>query len=173
MRFNGRAATDVQLLTSLVASDGASGGFLKDSDFTIADWTPTFTFASPGNLSVAYATQAGRYFKLNTLVLCLMRLRCTPTFTTSTGAISIGGLPIAAKATGPYGFGAASIVANASSLLGISASNIDFQAFVDQNATTFGLYTDLNVGSVNAVGAANLTSANFVEIVTSLMYESV
>ncbi len=32
MRFNGRATTDAQQLTALVAADGATGGFLKDDD---------------------------------------------------------------------------------------------------------------------------------------------
>lgn len=36
MRFNGRATTDAQELTALVAADGTSGGFIKDSQATAA-----------------------------------------------------------------------------------------------------------------------------------------
>lgn len=50
MRFNGRATTDAQALTSLVAADGTSGGFIKDSQAGNLPATATNDSASAGNL---------------------------------------------------------------------------------------------------------------------------
>lgn len=61
---------------------------------TEGTWTPTLTFATPGDLSVSYGSQrVGRYIKLGNWVLCTFSLTPTPTFTTASGAPSITGLP--------------------------------------------------------------------------------
>lgn len=50
MRYNGRGFTDTLLLTSLVAADGASGGFIKDSEAGNLPATATNDSASAGKL---------------------------------------------------------------------------------------------------------------------------
>ena len=50
MRFNGRATTDAQALTALVAADGTTGGFIKDSQAGNLPATATNDSATAGNL---------------------------------------------------------------------------------------------------------------------------
>ena len=61
--------------------------------FEGSSWTPTFTFSSPGDLSVSYAQQEGSYFRINDLVIISGYLEFTPTHTTSSGTARISGLP--------------------------------------------------------------------------------
>lgn len=50
MRFNGRATTDAQQLTALVAADGTAGGFIKDSEAGQLPATATNDNAAAGKL---------------------------------------------------------------------------------------------------------------------------
>ena len=62
-------------------------------------WTPTITAATPGNLSLAYAVQVGRYLRVGDMVNLWVRLTFTPTFTNATGNLILAGVPVAAGAT--------------------------------------------------------------------------
>jgi len=53
----------------------------------------TVTFATPGDLSVSYSTQAGTYTRRGNRVEIDVSLGFTPTFTTAAGQLRIGGLP--------------------------------------------------------------------------------
>lgn len=63
-------------------------------DYEEGTWTPTITFATPGDLSVAYALRFGRYTKIGNRVYIDLRV-ITSSFTHSTasGAFQISGLP--------------------------------------------------------------------------------
>lgn len=63
------------------------------SDFEEGTWTPTFDFSTTGNLSVSYAVQKGTYTRVGSTIVATFFIRCTPTFTTSSGIIEIPGLP--------------------------------------------------------------------------------
>lgn len=56
-------------------------------------WTPVFTFATPGDLSVVYTNQAGTYIKIGSLVFLTFQVSFTPTYTTSAGNGQITGAP--------------------------------------------------------------------------------
>lgn len=57
-------------------------------------WTPALTFATPGNLNVAYTTQLGRYKKIGNMVVCSFSLQTsTFTYTSASGTLQITGLP--------------------------------------------------------------------------------
>lgn len=58
-------------------------------------FTPTFTFATSGDLSVAYTSRIGYYTVINKLVCFNAFLNFTPTYTTSTGTgnFVLTGLP--------------------------------------------------------------------------------
>lgn len=59
-----------------------------------ATWTPVLTFATPGDLSVAYTTQVGDYLKIGRLVVVMFEIvTSTFTFTTASGALTVTGLP--------------------------------------------------------------------------------
>jgi len=76
-----------------------------DTSYTVAAnsgftaWTPVFTFATPGNLSVSYATQVGSYVKVGNHYTVTFSLVCTPTFSTASGNFQITGLPVASNST--------------------------------------------------------------------------
>lgn len=56
-------------------------------------FTPAFTFATPGDLSVSYSDQVGFYLRVGDMVVALCHLSCTPTYTTAASHIRISGLP--------------------------------------------------------------------------------
>ncbi len=89
LTFNG---TDSSTITF-----GAGGTAAYNSGFTA--WTPTLTFATPGDLSVVYVTQIGSYVKIGSQVAITFSLQGTPTYTTASGAFNIGGLPFASRST--------------------------------------------------------------------------
>lgn len=60
----------------------------------VGTWTPSLTFATPGDLNVAYTTQVGRYRKYGRLLWVDFRIVTSNfTFTTASGALNIAGLP--------------------------------------------------------------------------------
>lgn len=64
------------------------------------DWTPVLTFATPGDLSVSYSDQTGKYKKIEnaagSIILATFRIITTAfTHTTAAGACRITGLPVA------------------------------------------------------------------------------
>jgi hypothetical protein len=58
-------------------------------------FTPVVTFATPGDLSVAYTDQSGRYTIVGNILKWEMTLSFTPTYTTASGDFIITGLPVA------------------------------------------------------------------------------
>lgn len=59
----------------------------------LTNFTPTFTFATPGDLAVAYTAQVGLWWQLANSVFFQANINFTPTFTTATGAARIPNLP--------------------------------------------------------------------------------
>jgi len=70
-------------------------------------WTPTLTFATPGNLSVAYSLRSGIYTKIGRLVFAEITLTTsTFTHTTASGICFITGLPYPAAELRQFSRGA-------------------------------------------------------------------
>lgn len=59
----------------------------------VGTWTPTFNFATTGDLSVSYSTQYGYYIDFGDVVWVNCLLVATPTYTTASGTFRILGLP--------------------------------------------------------------------------------
>lgn len=55
--------------------------------------SPTITFATPGDLSVAYTTQSLKYSLIGGMYYISFAVDFTPTYTTASGALRIEGLP--------------------------------------------------------------------------------
>lgn len=81
---------------------GSGTAALGDFLASITSWTPALTFATPGDLSVAYTHQVGRYFQIGKLVVAWFSIQTsTFTHTTASGDCQVTGLPITpASATG-------------------------------------------------------------------------
>jgi hypothetical protein len=119
-------------------------------------FTPTFTFATPGNLSVAYGLQIGTYYQIGNIVLFAITLQFTPTYTTSSGNALIASLPVAASASNNWVFNNMNIKtvtypAGCTQLFGMS-----------QGGTTFFL-----AGQGSATAATDLTTT---QIVSGVQY---
>jgi hypothetical protein len=75
------------------------GGTTLSTYAGFTSWTPVFTFATPGNLSVVYTTQSGFYSRIGNIVTAIFYLSITPTYTTSSGKAEITGLPFSSNAS--------------------------------------------------------------------------
>lgn len=63
-------------------------------DYEEGTWTPVVTFATPGDLSVVYSGQTGRYCKIGNRVVVTFSITTTTfTHTTASGECRITGLP--------------------------------------------------------------------------------
>lgn len=60
----------------------------------IISFSPTISFATPGDLSVSYAMQQGWYMRSGGLISMDISFRFTPTYTTASGQLRIGNLPV-------------------------------------------------------------------------------
>jgi hypothetical protein len=80
------------------ATQSASADANTLDDYEEGTWTPVFTAATPGDLSVTYSFQNGKYTKVGNLVTvkCFIFLTAF-TFTTASGDLRITGLPFVAS----------------------------------------------------------------------------
>jgi hypothetical protein len=63
-------------------------------DYEEGTWTPTVTFATPGNLSVSYSENLGNYTKIGRIwIINFIIITSSFTHTTASGAFYIAGLP--------------------------------------------------------------------------------
>lgn len=65
--------------------------------FETGTWTPTFDFATPGDLSVSYSVQVGQFWRVGAILHFSLNVGFTPTFSSASGA-AILSLPRAASA---------------------------------------------------------------------------
>lgn len=97
------AGTGIAFPATQLASSNAN----TLDDYEEGTFTPTITFATPGDLSVAYSTQLGKYTKVGRRVLMTINLvTSTFTFTTASGQMRIGGLPFTVANDSIYDNGA-------------------------------------------------------------------
>jgi hypothetical protein len=71
------------------ASYRQDGSALLNPITQLVAFTPTVTFATPGNLTVSYVTRQGVYYRVGRLVFVTVALRFTPTYTTASGNLRI------------------------------------------------------------------------------------
>jgi len=84
---------------SFPAAQNASAGANVLDDYEEGTWTPAYTFATPGNLSVSYTSRSGTYTKIgNRVYVDFTMIVSACTHTTASGILFITGLPFAAGA---------------------------------------------------------------------------
>lgn len=140
--------TDV-LAALQVAAFNSGGGIALQSSGT---WTPVFTFATPGNLSVSYAVQAGYYIRIGNFVMVRLFITFTPTFTTSSGNMQITGLPFNPVSAQSYG---SSGSINNTSNIGYGASKTYINLLASSGSTILGI-----VGNGSGQDGTNTTFSN-------------
>ena len=73
------------------------------SNYTVGDWTPTFTGSSANPTSVTYSVQVGKYIRIGALVFVHCTLTASAvTLGAAAGNLQISGLPFTAKNTTNY-----------------------------------------------------------------------
>lgn len=116
-------------------------------DYEEGTWTPVFTFATPGNQSIAYSTQFGSYTKIGRVVTLMCNITLsTFTHTTASGNANITGLPFAA--------------ANTTNQTGCAA--IGYQGITKAGYTTVTARVAANTSLVEFVATGSGVSQSFV-----------
>ena len=118
----------------------------------LTSWTPTFTFVTVGDLSIAYTTQTGFYTRIGDVVYLYCYIKFTPTYTTASGQGRIASLPFAAALTSTtYG-----VAASITNTLAFPASR---KALVSRIPAATAFITLSAAGS--GVSLTNLSNAQF------------
>lgn len=108
------------------------------------------TFATPGNLSVAYSSQKGSYEKIGRQVRISFNIvTSTFTYTTAAGLVNITGLPFICADDAPDLYTGALVHGNVASALHLAAQLQNNSAVI------------LIIGSANAVAPTNLNVSHF------------
>jgi len=92
----------------ITSSNGINFGGTTLGTYTENTFLPTFTCATPGDLSVSYATQNGYVTRIGRMAFVQVDLVCTPTFTTASGQIRVSALPFTVNSTAPLPIGGVS-----------------------------------------------------------------
>lgn len=79
------------------ATQNSSSNVNTLDDYEEGSWTPVITFATPGDLSVTYLVQAGRYTKIGDVVTVVCAIQTSAfTHSSASGNLTITGFPFAA-----------------------------------------------------------------------------
>jgi len=113
---------------------GGTGTANKISDYETGSFSPTYTWATPGNSSVGYSTRAGYYVKVGNLVHFELYFRMNGvTKGNASGSPTVSGLPFTAFNSGGYNLAAVNLV-----LYNHNFSTTPY-AYVGSNSTNIGL----------------------------------
>lgn len=160
-------ATSPSLTTPNIGAASATsinfGGSTLSNYISEGSFTPAMTFATPGNLSVSYATQTGEYTRIGSIVYYTLILTCTPTFTTSSGIFQITGLPITV---------AGSAVGSMYNLSGITfpAGTTYLQSVASSSVNAITIYGSGTVTTGSFLTTSNFTTATVFGVVVSGFY---
>lgn len=141
-------------------------GFHNREVYAEGRCTPAITFATPGDLSVAYSTQLGSWVRIGNFVTVAINLVTSSfTFTTASGSLSITGLPFAPRnITGDRHIGA--VIWG-----GITKTNYTaVVASLTEGFTNFNLVASGSGQASSAVTAADMPSAGSVVIRLTVSY---
>lgn len=83
----------LEIGVDVMAYNAEIAQMITDGGYSTGTWTPTFTFTTPGNLSVVYTVQSGEYAEVGDLWWMRFRIDWTPTYTTASGTAIIDGAP--------------------------------------------------------------------------------
>jgi len=150
------------------ATQVASSDVNMLDDYEEGTWTPALTFATPGDLSVAYTTQLGFYTKVGNVVNLWWNI-VTSTFahTPASGAVQITGAPFTSNSTsGSLNYGSLSYQ-------GINKAS--FNQIVPRlanNGTTLEVIGSGNSQAATSVNAADMTTGSTVILRGHLAYRT-
>lgn len=136
----------------------------------VGTWTPAVSFATPGDLSVTYSVQSGRYRKYGRLLWVDFRLQTSAfTFTTASSSFLVTGLPFTIGASSdpaacllPFGYS------------GVVSGSGSSAMFLTPSANSTNLLLRRQVASATAGGSfiSTYTSSSFVSGTNVVMQAS-
>lgn len=131
-------------------------------------WTPVLTFQTPGNLSVSYTNQVGRYTRIgNRIIVQGFIVTSAFTHTTASGYLRITGVPFNGSAT--------SAVQNYGSIIfqGITKANYTNFAVSMENGLTSAIlvYCAGSAQTPAFIAAADMPTGGSVQLRFTLSYE--
>ena len=133
--------------------------------YTESTWTPVLTFGTPGDLSVVYSNQVGRYTRIGRMVFLSFRITTsTFTHTTASGACTITGAP----------FSAAASIEHVGPLVyqGITqASSKDIRLRIQSGSATIDLLRSESGAGITQVVVADMPTGGSVSFYGSLAYD--
>lgn len=132
-------------------------------DYEEGTFTPSFTFATPGNLSVVYDARVGEYVKVGRMVTVAIQIRATTfTHTTASGIFQLTGLPF--LTAGP-------VCCGSSSYMRGFVTGADTQiAFHTSGAFITGVFSNNATGSISGMTQAHLPSGSLPYLIVTLTY---
>jgi len=129
-------------------------------------WTPVLTFETPGDLSVTYATQVGRFIKIGKLIILVGQVSTSAfTHTTASGDVRITGLP--------YNAATIANIVYTGSFLYEGITKAGFMAFYPQITSNSSFIEFRAVGSgvsLSAIQAGDLPSGGSVTFRFEIAY---
>ena len=130
-------------------------------------WTPTITFATPGDLAVAYSVQQGFYIRTGRLAVAEYQLSTSAfTWTTSAGSLTLQGLPFAANVSGASYASVHNVEYN-----GISKAGYSEVSAALSTGTTDVVFDASGQGLVSSrIVAADVPSGGSIALVGTLIY---
>ena len=124
-------------------------------------FTPVVTFATPGDLSVAYVNQGASYFRDGNQVTLNIDLLFTPTYTTASGELRITGSPFTALDSA---FG--SVTSN----FPLGAGYTYLTSAISTATSYLNVYENGSGQPITAISTAQLTSGSQYQLKGSIIY---
>ena len=140
--------------------------------YSYAAWTPTLTFATPGDLAVTYALRFGSYMKIGKFVNAQFRVETSAfTWTTAANGLTLTGLPFTVQEV-TSGSGA-SYRGNSLEWEGITKANYTHIDAVAVQATTTITFAASGSGQViAAINAADMPSGGTIRLRGNVTYRT-
>ena len=133
-------------------------------------WTPTVTFATPGDLAVVYSIQAGFYTRIGNKVQLDFRITTTTfTWTTASSTFTIAGLPFTATSATNYR-STGSIAGNINTANAGTGTTYIVPAIATSGTTIFLQANGVIVGATATVIATWFTSGTNLALLGSISY---
>jgi hypothetical protein len=151
-------STSPTLVTPILGAASATsinfGGSSLSTYVNEGSFTPTFTCVTVGNLSVTYTIQTGYYSQIGNVVMYNITVNCTPTFTSASGQVQYGGLPVTPSQSYGDNIG---VIYNATSISYPTSTTQIYTQTLGQNGN-IGLAAFGSGTTATAINMSNLTS---------------
>ncbi len=176
LRLKAKGTGAVKIDGFLLDLSGASSGQIKFpssqnasadantlDDYEEGTWTPVLTFATPGDVSVTYATQTGTYTKVGRVVHVTCTVETSAfTHTTANGELRVTGLPFTSGS--PSGAGL-------TRFQGLTkAGYTHFGVNLGSGATHVSFIASASASSVSSIVETNVPTGGTVQLRFSLFY---